>query len=133
MAESPGQNVGGGRESELLQEGTRVRVSVCDPRYNGCEGVVLRRGREAEGRVGVELIDRPNNKLSVRRDSLQVLSPRSESDEPSAGNEGEKEVGSLSFPPSPLHCNDGVRVHMFKIICTVLNEEMDEQKCLRSN
>ena len=120
MAEGPGNYVGDGRESEWLQKGTRVRVRVSDPRYNGREGVVLPRGGEAEGRVGVELTDWPKKLLSLRRDSLEVLSPRSSaSDDASEEDEGENEVGSPSFPAQPTTSQSGctgVRSVMFTLL-----------------
>ena len=125
MAEGPWKHVGGGRESDWLQEGTRVRVRVSDPRYNGCEGVVLPRGREAEGRVGMELTCESKKVLSLKRDSLQVLAPRSSaSDDASEEDEGEDEVGSPSLPTQPTtsQCGcTGVIVHFAASMYLLVN------------
>lgn len=74
--------IGGMRGSEV-REGTRVRISVSDARYNGCEGVVCR-GATA-GRIGVELTldSESKKKLSVTPDSLHVLPASSSSSDAS--------------------------------------------------
>lgn len=73
---------------------------MSDPRYDGCEGLVLPQGRgEARGRIGVEMIY-GNKELmygakkwfSVGCDKLLVLSPGHE-----ASDEGQHPLVDLSF------------------------------------
>jgi hypothetical protein len=104
--------MGSARRQPELREGTRVKLRVSDPRYDGCEGVVLPLGRgEARGRIGVELIYGPKElmygpkkQVSVGRDKLLVLSPRHEA------SDGTKEVSTLPSPATSSHgqCDDGV-------------------------
>ena len=99
MAGDLGELMSSARRLPELRQGTRVKLRVSDPRYDGCEGVVLTQGRgEARGRIGVELIYGPKEllygakkQLSVGRDKLLVLSP---------GHEASDETEEVSTLPS---------------------------------
>jgi hypothetical protein len=110
-----GEPMGSARRQPELRQGTRVKLRVSNPRYDGCEGVVLPQGcGEERGRIGVQLIyydDKdsrlmygPKKQVSVGRDKLLVLSPRHEA------SDERKEVRTLPSPANFNHgqCDDGV-------------------------
>ena len=102
MAGDLGELMSSARRLPELRQGTRVKLRVSDPRYDGCEGVVLPQGcGEERGRIGVQLIyydDKdsrlmygPKKQVSVGRDKLLVLSP---------GHEASDETEEVSTLPS---------------------------------